>query len=231
MTVSRYKELFSIYRTNTTVDITETENKALIMEVQRVLNEKGFNAGEVDGIAGPKTLKALEQAKDYLSLQYPTLLGKTTIKMLIDMVPRKAFFKPTDGVGVLTSPFGWRTHPVHGGRRFHRGVDIGAARGTKVYAIANGQVRSITGHCKGDNNSCGGGYGNHVRIAHPGNADFDETLYAHLDNVFVRQEQIVKAGDFLGTLGSTGWSTGPHLHFETRKDGKALNPIDLIEVI
>lgn len=231
MTVSRYKNLYGYWRRNETIDLAKTEDRGAISEIQQILNDKGFNAGAIDGIAGPQTLKALERAKDYLNLQYPTLVGKFTIQRLIEMAPLMEYFKPTNGEGVLTSPYGWRVHPVHGGRRFHRGVDIGAPMGAKVHAVASGSVNTLVGSCKGENNSCGGGFGNYIRITHDKARDFSETLYAHLSRINVRYGQPVLAGDVIGYVGSTGRSTGPHLHFETWKNGNAINPTDVMDVI
>jgi murein DD-endopeptidase MepM/ murein hydrolase activator NlpD len=119
---------------------------------------------------------------------------------------------PVDG-GRLTSSFGERHDPFHGHKRQHRGVDIAAPTGTPIRAIASGTVR-FSGRS--------GGYGNVVIVAHP---DGTETRYAHCRSLDVRAGQQVSAGDPIATVGSTGRSTGPHLHLEVRKGGAAIDPV------
>ncbi|NJS09896.1 MAG: M23 family metallopeptidase [Microcoleus sp. CSU_2_2] len=106
----------------------------------------------------------------------------------------------------ITSPFGWRTHPVMGYGRFHTGTDLGADLGTPVLAAYAGQV-AIADWL--------GGYGLTVVLNHQKQSQ--ETLYAHLSELFVKPGEWVKQGDTIGRVGSTGMSTGPHLHFEIRQ--------------
>jgi murein DD-endopeptidase MepM/ murein hydrolase activator NlpD len=209
-------------------DITDVN---LIKELQSLLNEKGFNSGAVDGIIGSQTEKAFEKAKDYLSLQYPKILGSFTIEKLLEVPKISAFFLPTRSVGVISSQFGYRIHPISGARRLHRGVDIASTRGTFIYAVADGIVNSVVVNCREGNRSCGGGFGNFVRITHPTLREFSESVYAHLEEVFVNQNESVSAGDRIGTMGNTGSSTGPHLHFETWKSGRAFNPLDVMAIV
>jgi murein DD-endopeptidase MepM/ murein hydrolase activator NlpD len=103
-----------------------------------------------------------------------------------------------------TSKFGWRTHPITGKRRFHSGVDIGAPMGAPVVAAASGTVVSAGWQ---------GGYGKAIVIQHNG---VQQTLYGHLSEVFVQPGQTIEQGIVIGRVGSTGNSTGPHLHFEAR---------------
>ncbi|NTZ41502.1 M23 family metallopeptidase [Altererythrobacter sp. SALINAS58] len=114
--------------------------------------------------------------------------------------------------GVVTSRFGVRMHPLTGGRRAHQGIDIAASAGTPIRATANGFV-SVAGW--------GGGYGLLVTIDHPAGL---QTRYAHLSRLNVRPGQDVAQGDIIGFVGSTGNSTGPHLHYEVRRDGLAVDP-------
>lgn len=104
----------------------------------------------------------------------------------------------------ITSRFGWRTHPLTGTRRFHSGIDIGAPSGTPVVATATGTVVSA---------GWNGGYGKAVVIQHN---DTQQTLYGHLSEIAVQPGQQITQGTVLGLVGSTGNSTGPHLHFEER---------------
>ena len=118
--------------------------------------------------------------------------------------------------GPLTSSFGYRRHPIFGDVRFHAGVDFGAGPGAPVSA-ADGGVVLFAGW--------GGGYGNLVVIAHDGDLT---TAYAHLSSMSVSTGQGVSRGQTVGAVGSTGNSTGPHLHFETRRDGNPVNPLAYI---
>jgi murein DD-endopeptidase MepM/ murein hydrolase activator NlpD len=104
----------------------------------------------------------------------------------------------------VTSRFGWRTHPLTGTRRFHSGIDIGAPTGTPVVATATGTVVSA---------GWNGGYGKAIVIQHN---DVQQTLYGHLSEISVQPGQQITQGSVIGLVGSTGNSTGPHLHFESR---------------
>lgn len=106
----------------------------------------------------------------------------------------------------ITSVFGWRIHPITGDSRFHSGTDLGAPMGTPVLAAYAGKV-AIADFL--------GGYGLTVTIDH--NKGTQETLYAHLSEIFVKPGEVVKQGAVIGRVGSTGNSTGPHLHFELRQ--------------
>jgi murein DD-endopeptidase MepM/ murein hydrolase activator NlpD len=116
----------------------------------------------------------------------------------------------------VSSVFGPRTHPVTGTQRLHAGIDLAAPTGTPIGAAAGGTV-SFAG--------VRGGYGNLVIVDH---GDGTETRYAHQHTIGVRAGQTVAAGDVLGTVGSTGQSTGPHLHFELRRDGTPVDPAPLL---
>lgn len=113
----------------------------------------------------------------------------------------------------LSSGYGMRDHPVIGGRRNHKGVDLAAPTGTPIYATADGIVGRADWFSS---------YGLFVRIEHGANL---ETRYAHMSKLAVAAGEQVKKGDIIGYVGSTGRSTGPHLHYEVRIDGVAVNPI------
>ncbi|MER3432633.1 MAG: metalloendopeptidase [Leptolyngbya sp. ERB_1_1] len=106
----------------------------------------------------------------------------------------------------ITSMFGWRVHPISGNTSLHTGTDLGAPLGTPVLAALTGRVIMADFF---------GGYGLAVALEH--NAGAQQTLYAHLSEIFVKPGEIVKQGAVLGRVGSTGNSTGPHLHFEVRQ--------------
>jgi murein DD-endopeptidase MepM/ murein hydrolase activator NlpD len=113
----------------------------------------------------------------------------------------------------FTSFFGYRNNPFDfGGGEFHPGIDFRGHSGDPVKCTASGRV-IFAGRA--------GGYGNCVRIKHPNNL---ETWYGHLSKIKVKEGQRVTVGDLIGKVGSTGRSTGPHLHYEIRKNGKPVNP-------
>ena len=112
----------------------------------------------------------------------------------------------------LTSGFGMREHPVLGGRRNHKGIDLAAPTGTPVYATADG----IVGMAQRN-----GSYGNYVQIEHGGEM---QTRFAHLSAYTVSAGDRVHKGDLIGYVGTTGRSTGPHLHYEVRVAGEAVDP-------
>ncbi|MDQ3147282.1 MAG: M23 family metallopeptidase, partial [Actinomycetota bacterium] len=114
---------------------------------------------------------------------------------------------------VLTSPFGNRTHPIYGDVRLHAGMDFGAPSGTVIFAAGDGVVVAAGRR---------GGYGNAVIIDH-GNGL--ATLYGHQRLFIVKEGQRVRKGDAIGEVGSTGNSTGPHLHFEVRRLGAPVDPL------
>ena len=116
-----------------------------------------------------------------------------------------SFIFPLTVPASITSAFGWRMHPVLGSRRFHAGTDIGAPMGTPVVATSPAQVASA---------GWMGGYGKTIILQQ---SQTQQTLYGHLSEIFVQPGQIIEQGTIIGRVGSTGRSTGPHLHFETRQ--------------
>lgn len=124
--------------------------------------------------------------------------------------------KPVDAMS-LTSHFGTRSDPFNGRRARHNGIDIPGAIGTPIFATADGTVGRAQRL---------GGYGNYVELEH-GNAI--ETRYGHLSAIAVTSGQRVRRGDIIGYMGSTGRSTGSHLHYEVRIAGAPVNPIPFVE--
>ncbi|MBD1843569.1 peptidoglycan DD-metalloendopeptidase family protein [Cyanobacteria bacterium FACHB-63] len=106
----------------------------------------------------------------------------------------------------ITSVFGWRVHPITGDQRLHTGTDLGAPMGTPVLAALTGRVIMADFF---------GGYGLAIALEHTNGSQ--QTLYAHLSEIFVKPGDVVKQGTVIGRVGSTGNSTGPHLHFEFRQ--------------
>jgi murein DD-endopeptidase MepM/ murein hydrolase activator NlpD len=176
----------------------ERERQALLrrIETERATYERMVRELEEDS----RRLEALIR-----SLQRPA--PQTRIGLRI----RSGFLWPARGA--LTSPFGIRVHPIFRIRRLHTGVDIAAEWGSPVYAAAPGRV-IYTGWF--------GGYGKIVLIDHGGGAS---TLYGHLSAILVTPGSQVARGALIGRVGSTGYSTGPHLHFEVRLNGRPVNPL------
>lgn len=132
---------------------------------------------------------------------------------VLPQVPYSQAFAYSGGSGVMfplsvsspvTSLFGWRIHPITGDRRFHAGTDLGAPTGTPILAAAKGQVETADWM---------GGYGLTVTVNH---SSAQQTLYGHMSEILVSPGQWVEPGTVIGRVGSTGNSTGPHLHFEVR---------------
>lgn len=114
----------------------------------------------------------------------------------------------------IASGFGYRIDPVYKTTKFHAGLDFSAPQGTPIYATADGTVTTA--------GSTGNGYGNHVIINHGYGY---ETLFGHMVRVKARNGQVVKRGEVIGWVGSTGKSTGPHCHYEVHKNGEKIDPI------
>lgn len=122
-----------------------------------------------------------------------------------------------DGKARISSEYGMRKDPFNGERAFHGGIDLAVKRGTPITALKDGVV-TFSGWK--------GGYGNTVIVAHEGGL---ETMYSHAARTHVNEGDTVKAGALLADVGSTGRSTGPHLHFEVRKNGEAVNPLPYLK--
>ncbi|OWQ95074.1 peptidase M23 [Sphingopyxis witflariensis] len=123
--------------------------------------------------------------------------------------------RPIDAMS-LSSSYGMRVHPITGKVARHNGIDIPAPRGTAIYATADG----IVGRAQRL-----GGYGNYVEIEH---GNMIQTRYGHMSSYIVRPGQQVKRGEIVGYVGSTGRSTGNHLHYEVRIEGAPVNPMPFV---
>jgi murein DD-endopeptidase MepM/ murein hydrolase activator NlpD len=158
----------------------------------------GIKEGDVLFLPGVKPVRMNDQWRGYFS--------------------RRGFFGmpfATWGRG-WSSKFGYRSDPLTGERRLHKGMDFRAKYGVDVFASASGTVIFA---------GVSGGYGNLIQIKH---INGYITLYGHLSKILVHQGQKVKRGQLIGKVGATGRVTGPHLHFEIRLNGKAINPLPLI---
>lgn len=127
-----------------------------------------------------------------------------------------AYVWPCPSSHTITSNYGYRVHPVTGAKKLHTGMDIGASYGAAVVAAAGGTVIMSQYY---------GGYGNCIIIDHGGGV---ATLYGHMSSLVAKNGQTVKAGETIGKVGSTGVSTGNHLHFEVRINGSTVNPANYV---
>ncbi|PZV19595.1 MAG: metalloendopeptidase [Pseudanabaena sp.] len=150
-------------------------------------------------------------------------LGRWTMQLpqniaAIDLNSISNFTLPV--TGPISSGFGWRVHPITGQRKLHKGVDFAVPTGTPIFAAADGLV-TYAGWTDD-------GYGNVVELRHENGA---LTLYAHTNKVYVAKGQSVSKGQAIAEVGSTGRSTGPHLHFEIQPDGRtAVDPMDYLQL-
>jgi murein DD-endopeptidase MepM/ murein hydrolase activator NlpD len=165
---------------------------------------------------GDQRFKSLFASWTALERTSPTLGTGADMAAFSSPLPNRAISVPSrmplEGAQ-LTSGFGMRSHPVLGGRRQHHGIDLAAPTGTPVYATADGIIGRADWYSS---------YGLYISINHGASM---ETRYAHLSRLAVAAGDNVKKGDLIGYVGSTGRSTGPHLHYEVRVDGLAVNPI------
>ena len=139
--------------------------------------------------------------------------GTSTVK-----VSSTGFIRPISGP--ITSPFGYRVHPIFKSRIFHSGIDIAGPNGGSIHASNDGRVIYAGWY---------GGYGKVVILDHGIiNGKPITTLYGHMSAVLVSSGQNVKKGQTIGREGSTGYSTGPHCHFEVRENGKPVSPFGYI---
>ena len=159
---------------------------------------KGIKEGDILFVPDVKPIRMIKEWKDYFA-------------------SRGFFGIPFAGWGKgWTSSFGYRTDPITGEQKLHKGMDFKAKYGESVFAAAAGKVIFA---------GVSGGYGNLIQIRH---ANGYLSYYGHLSKVLVKQGHKVRRGELIGKVGATGRVTGPHLHFEIRKNGKAINPLPLI---
>lgn len=210
-------------------DLVDAQNRKLealkvqLEEQQAVIAEKK-SALEADEAEARARRNALQADADSLQKQYDAVKKEAdsiseTIKVLQSQNTQYiggAMCWPSQASTRITSPFGWRYLSLLGGRNYHTGVDIGAAGGTNILAANSGKVIKA-----GWNNS----YGYMVMVDHGGGI---VTLYAHSSKLLVKTGDVVTRGQVIALIGSTGMSTGNHLHFEVRVNGKYQNPLNYI---
>ena len=163
--------------------------------------------------SGPSPAEPEEPEVTVMAYSGPALPDNTTMdKYRLDVGETV-----TPALGWVSSAYGWREHPVDGGEKFHCGVDLAVNTGTPVLAFADGTVDYI-----GESQV----YGLYLQLRHAGGVT---SFYAHCGELLVQQGQTVKAGEQVAVSGATGNATGPHLHFEIKRNGVRLNPVYYIQ--
>ena len=143
--------------------------------------------------------------------------GAGTTPEIVNMLQQVLGFNYcTPVTGTITSDFGFRDHPVAGEERFHYGIDLGCEKGTVITAFADGTVTAVAESTE---------LGKYVELTHP---DGYTTLYAHCTSIPVSVGDTVTKGQTIAYVGTTGWSTGYHLHFEIRRNGAHTNPLNYL---
>jgi len=178
-----------------------------VAELQFLLAWHGFPSGAIDGGFGSHTDAALRRFQRWAHTSADGVAGPATIRSLLTPPPRSPLGFAIPIRASVGDGFGPR------GDHFHPGLDFPASTGTAVFAARSGTVTSAGWRS--------GGYGYMVSVAHGSGV---RTMYAHLSSIAVRRGARVAAGTLVGRVGSTGLSTGPHLHFEVRLRGAALDP-------
>ncbi|MDD4048728.1 MAG: M23 family metallopeptidase [Clostridia bacterium] len=164
-----------------------------------------------DKVQAEKAVKDLEQQSLNIAAEIRRQTGDTSY------LGSGKLAWPTPGFKRITSEFGWRIHPITKKRSMHTGTDIAANYGTNIVAAESGTVMEVAWR---------GGYGRIVMVDHGGGI---VTLYAHTSKSLVKPGQVVKKGQAIAKIGTTGWSTGPHLHFEVRENGNPVNPMTYLK--
>jgi murein DD-endopeptidase MepM/ murein hydrolase activator NlpD len=206
----------------TSVAILEHDQADATAELQVAVEQRQAAVDELESAraAKKKVLKAAEKDEAAWKAQEDDLLAESKrIAELLKAASAAKTVKKGSGVlawpviGAVTSGYGYRIHPIFNVRRLHTGIDIDADMGDAIKAAAGGTVVSADWR---------GGYGKCVVISHGGGL---ATLYGHMSVIGVSAGDTVKRGEVIGKVGSTGYSTGPHLHFEVRVNGDPVDPL------
>lgn len=206
----------------------ESQKRMVEASIRDINNQRAYIQGNI--AANKNMIERLQKDKNFYERSERELARQSASlqSMIASMtggqsssqikVSSTGFIKPISGP--ITSPYGWRTHPIFKSRIFHSGIDIGGPNGGAIKASNDGKV-IYTGWY--------GGYGKVVILDHGiVNGQPITTLYAHMSSISVSNGQMVTKGQTVGREGSTGYSTGPHCHFEVRVNGKPANPMNYI---
>lgn len=203
-----------------TLNAVEEDYEARIRRMRGVFVDLGLDLNQMEGAASPRggvggpfiPVKPLKDADNFERQIYRININRAQADRLTRTLALVPCRKPVIGEVEFSSGFGVRTDPFNGRPAMHTGLDFRASSGDPVRATANGKVEAA---------GWGGGYGRMVEIDHGNGLS---TRYGHLSEIHVKVGDTVKIGQVIGAVGSTGRSTGPHLHYETRIDGEAVDP-------
>lgn len=194
--------------------ISKAQREAGFGGVNRYKELEGYNNSELV----IETSKKLDQLLKQLDVQWKSY------EEVVDLAKEKEVFLASipaispiadKDLTRFASGYGYRIHPIYRTRKMHTGIDLTAPTGTEVYATGDGKIIK-TGYTPG-------GYGKRIIVDHGFGY---KTLYAHLNEIYVKEGQKVKRGELIGAVGNTGRSTAPHLHYEVRKNNKTENPVN-----
>ena len=198
------------------------EAEAVILELSEELNTLSERREELDKADDKLRAEIMDAEKKYeaaLTAEQQATLAQQNVNNPAGGQGGTSFISPLPlGSCTVTDSYGYRIHPIYGYYGMHGGVDLAAPTGTPVYAIAAG---TVTRKGKTEAN------GNYIGLTH-GNGW--GSLYLHLDSFAVNDGATVSQGQIIGYVGSTGWATGPHLHFEIHYNGATVNPMDYIKI-
>ncbi len=220
LTEERNERIFSRLEEAVTVSISPLEKmfENVGLSTDKLLEDVKSGYSGMGGPLTPLAVSTKGEPEDPASSKANALLTEMDkVNLLRIAAERTPFAMPVKNSYRLTSGYGWRRHPTSGKSRMHDGVDMAAAVGTPLYATADGVV-TFSGWA--------GGYGRVIKIRH---AMGFETRFAHLSKIRVKKGQRVSRGDRIGDMGSSGRSTGSHLHYEVRIGGKSVNPMNYIK--
>ncbi|MGD9993565.1 MAG: M23 family metallopeptidase [Salinivirgaceae bacterium] len=194
--------------------ISKAQREAGFGGVNRYNELEGYNNSELV----IETSKKLDQLLKQLDVQWKSYeevveLAKEK-EVFLASIPAISPIADKD-LTRFASGYGYRIHPIYRTRKMHTGIDLTAPTGTEVYATGDGKIIK-TGYTPG-------GYGKRIIVDHGFGY---KTLYAHLNDIYVKEGQKVKRGELIGAVGNTGRSTAPHLHYEVRKNNKTENPVN-----
>ncbi len=204
---SVYRAIFEATPIPDSARAKELEDKQEIAKVQKIKDHQ--LAASINATLDNLKSRIAAQRKSYEEVEQ-------LVKNKEQLLARTPAIQPVSNKDLnrIASGFGYRIDPVYKTTKMHEGLDFAAPQGTPIYATADGTITTA--------GSTGNGYGNHVIINHGYGY---ETLYGHMVRVKVKNGETVKRGQVIGWVGSTGKSTGPHLHYEVHKNGTKIDPI------